>query len=182
MVGWISKEALAAHQIANQIADLTFMVAIGIGAATTIRVSHQRGLADYHAMRMAAHASIHLVLLMNTIGASLMILLRNYIPYLFTDDEKVIEIASELLVFAALFQYSDGLQCVGAAMLRGIKDVRRPMVYATISYLIIALPLGYLLMFSAGLGVKGMWLSFIVALSLAAISFHTRFYRLTRRL
>ncbi len=182
MVGWISKEALAAHQIANQIADLTFMVAIGIGAATTIRVSHQRGLADYHAMRMAAHASIHLVLLMNTIGASLMILLRNYIPYLFTDDEKVIEIASELLVFAALFQYSDGLQCVGAAMLRGIKDVRRPMVYATISYLIITLPLGYLLMFSAGLGVKGMWLSFIVALSLAAISFHTRFYRLTRRL
>ena len=180
MVGWISKEALAAHQVSNQIADLTFMLATGIGSATTIRVSHQRGVGDYHAMRMAAHASVHLVLLMNTIGATLMITLRNYIPYLFTDDPEVVAISSRLLVFAALFQYSDGLQCVGAGMLRGIQDVRRPMVYAVIAYLIVALPLGYLLMFTAGLGVKGMWISFIVALSLAAVCFHSRFYRLTR--
>ena len=175
MVGWISKEALAAHHIANQIADLTFMLALGIGAATTIRVSHQYGLRDYHAMQMAARASIHLVLMMNTIGASLMIGLRHYIPYLFTNDPQVIDIAADLLVFAGLFQYSDGLQCVGAAMLRGITDVRRPMIYAFVAYVVIALPLGYLLMFPLGLGVKGMWISFIIALSLAAASFHLRF-------
>lgn len=182
LVGWISKEALAAHQIANQIAELTFMLALGIGAATTIRVSHQYGLQDYKAMRMAANASIHLVLIMNTIGAALMIGLRHHIPMLFTSDKAVIDIASQLLVFAGLFQYSDGLQCVGAGMLRGLTDVKAAMIYAVISYVIIALPLGYVLMFVAGMGVNGMWLSFIVALALAAICFHMRFRRLYRNL
>ena len=175
MVGWISKEALAAHQIANHIADLTFMLATGIGAATTIRVSHQYGLRDWKAMRMASNASIHLVLLFNTIGATLMITLRNYIPYLFTDDTAVIEIASSLLVFAGLFQFSDGLQCVGAGMLRGITDVKAPMWFTVIAYVVIALPLGYMLMFKTDLGVQGMWVSFIVALAIVAIAFHIRF-------
>ena len=175
MVGWISKEALAAHQVANHIADLTFMLATGIGAATTIRVSHRYGLRDKEAMRMASNASIHLVLLMNTIGATLMITLRNYIPYLFTDDVAVIDIASSLLVFAGLFQFSDGLQCVGASMLRGITDVKAPMWFTVFAYVVIALPLGYVLMFHTGLGVKGMWVSFIVALAIVAVAFHVRF-------
>ena len=71
IIGWISKEALAAHHVANQMCDLTFMLAQGIGAATTIRVSHQLGKGDLHAVRMASTASIHLCLLMNTIGAFL---------------------------------------------------------------------------------------------------------------
>jgi len=174
-IGWLGKESLAAHQIANQIADLTFMLALGIGAATTIRVSHQLGKGDLYAVKMAANASIHLTLVMNTIGAVLMISLRNYIPHLFTEDPLVIPIASRLIVIAGLFQYADGLQCVGAAMLRGITDVKRPMIYAAISYLIISLPLGLILMFPCGLGAEGMWLSFIVGLCLAAILFHTRF-------
>ncbi|MBQ8100766.1 MAG: MATE family efflux transporter [Paludibacteraceae bacterium] len=182
MVGWIGKEALAAHHIANNVADFAFMLSLGVGAATTIRVSHQYGLHDYHAMQMAARASVHLILLMNTVGAALMIGLRNWLPLLFSDDPEVIRIASPLLVFAGLFQYADGLQCVGAGMLRGITDVRRPMHYAFLSYVLIALPLGYVLMFPAGMGVEGMWVSFIVALSLAAFFFHARFRRLTRRL
>ena len=182
MVGWISKEALAAHHIANQVADFAFMLSLGVGSATTIRVSHQYGLKDYNAMRMASRASLHLVLIMNTIGALLMISLRNYLPYLFTDDIEVVKIASPLLVFAGLFQYSDGLQCVGAGMLRGIADVKRPMFYAFITYIVIALPLGYLLMFKAGMGVHGMWISFITALSLAAVFFLLRFRNSTRNL
>ena len=81
IIGWIGKEALAAHHIANQMADLTFLLAQGIGAATTIRVSHQLGKGDLHAVRMASRASVHLCLLMNTIGAAIMILGRNCIPY-----------------------------------------------------------------------------------------------------
>ena len=77
IIGWISKEALAAHQVANQIADMTFMLALGIGSATTIRVSHQLGEGNIKGVRMASNASVHLVLLMNTIGAALMIGLRN---------------------------------------------------------------------------------------------------------
>ena len=119
IIGWISKEALAAHHIANQMADLTFMLALGIGSATTIRVSHQLGKGDLQAVKMASHASVHLCLLMNTIGAAIMIFGRNTIPYIFTSDPEVIPIASTLLVIAGTLQYADGLQCIGAAMLCG---------------------------------------------------------------
>ncbi len=182
IVGWESKEALAAHQIANQIADLAFMMSLGIGAATTIRVSHQYGKGDIEAMKKAAYASVHLCLMMNVIGASLMIGLHHLIPMMFTGDQAVLDIASVLLIYAGIFQFSDGMQCVGAGMLRGIMDVKRPALYAFIAYIVIALPLGYLLMFPAGLGVEGMWVAFIAALTIAALLLHVRFQKLVKKL
>ena len=182
IIGWISKEALAAHHIANQMADLTFMLALGIGSATTIRVSHQLGKGDLQAVRMAGRASVHLCLLMNTIGAAIMIFGRNVIPYLFTNDPEVIPIASTLLVIAGTLQYVDGLQCIGAAMLRGIQDVRVPMRIALIAYLAVGLPLGLYLTFPAGLGAKGMWIAFVVALAIPAVLFHIRFAKQLKRL
>ena len=177
IIGWISKEALAAHQISNQIADMTFMLALGIGSATTIRVSHQLGERNIHGVRMASTASVHLVLLMNTIGAALMISLRNYIPMLFTEDQEVMAIASQLIVLAGLFQYADGLQAVGAAMLRGITDVKVPMVIAFVSYILIGLSVGLLCAFPLNMGAAGIWVGFIFALAIAAICFHIRFNR-----
>ena len=182
IIGWINKEALAAHHIANQMADLTFMLALGIGAATTIRVSHQLGRGDLHAVRMASHASVHLCLLMNTIGATLMITLRHYLPYIFTNDQQVIEIASTLILIAGLLQYADGLQCIGAAMLRGIQDVRVPMRIAFWAYIGVALPLGIVLTFPCGLGAKGMWMAFVLGLAIPAVCYHIRFHRQLNRL
>ncbi len=182
IIGWISKESLAAHHIANQMADLTFMLALGIGSATTIRVSHQLGKGDLHAVRMASHASVHLCLLMNTIGAAIMIFGRNVIPYIFTNDPEVIPIASTLLIIAGTFQYADGLQCIGAAMLRGIQDVRVPMRIAMFAYIGVALPLGLALTFPMGLGAKGMWIAFVIALAIPAVLFHVRFHRQLKRL
>ena len=182
IIGWINKEALAAHHIANQMADLTFMLALGIGSATTIRVSHQLGKGDLQAVRMASHASVHLCLLMNTIGAAIMIFGRNTIPYIFTSDPEVIPIASTLLVIAGTFQYADGLQCIGAAMLRGIQDVRVPMRIAMFAYIGVALPLGLALTFPMGLGAKGMWIAFVIALAIPAVLFHVRFHRQMKRL
>ena len=182
IIGWINKETLAAHHIANQMADLTFMLAMGIGAATTIRVSHQLGKGDLHAVRMASRASVHLCLLMNTIGAAIMIFGRNYIPYIFTEDPEVVSIASTLLVIAGTLQYADGLQCIGAAMLRGIQDVRVPMRIALFAYIAIGLPLGLALTFPLGLGAKGMWMAFVVALAIPAVLFHIRFNRQLKRM
>lgn len=182
IIGWINKESLAAHHIANQMADLTFMLALGIGAATTIRVSHQLGKGDLQAVRMASRASVHLCLLMNTIGATIMITLRHYLPYIFTNDPEVIELSSTLILIAGLFQYADGLQCIGAAMLRGIQDVRVPMRIAFFAYIGIALPLGYVLTFTRGLGAKGMWLAFILGLAIPAVLYHIRFNRQMKRL
>ena len=182
IIGWINKEALAAHHIANQMADLTFMLALGIGSATTIRISHQLGKGDLHAVRMAGNASVHLCLLMNTIGAAIMIFGRNHIPYIFTDDPEVIPIASSLLIIAGTLQYVDGLQCIGAAMLRGIQDVRVPMRIALFAYLGIALPLGMYLTFYAGWGAKGMWTAFVIALAITAALFHIRFHKQLKRI
>jgi MATE family multidrug resistance protein len=182
IIGWISKESLAAHHIANQMADLTFMLALGIGSATTIRVSHQLGKGDLQAVRMASHASVHLCLLMNTIGAAIMILGRNVIPYIFTNDPEVIPIASTLLIIAGTLQYADGLQCIGAAMLRGIQDVRVPMRIALFAYIGVALPLGLALTFPMGLGAKGMWIAFVIALAIPAVLFHVRFHNQMKRL
>ena len=181
IIGWISKEALAAHQVANQIADMTFMLALGIGSATTIRVSHQLGEGNLRGVRMASNASIHLVLLMNTIGAALMIGLRNHIPLLFTEDAEVIAIASQLIVVAGLFQYADGLQAVGAAMLRGITDVKVPMLIAFVAYILVGLSVGLLCAFPLEMGALGIWIGFICGLALAAICFHLRFRRLLRK-
>lgn len=175
IVGWISKEAIAAHQIATQISNLTFMLALGIGAGTTIRVSHQLGKGDLPAVRMASNASIHLVLLINTLAAVLMISLRHYIPLLFTEDTEVIAIASQLLIFAGLYQYSDGLQAVGAAMLRGITDVKVPMIIAFFSYIVVGMSVGLVCTFPLGMGAAGIWVGFIVGLTFAAVLFHTRF-------
>ena len=180
IIGWINKEALAAHHIANQMADLTFMLALGIGSATTIRVSHQLGKGDLHAVRMASRASVHLCLLMNTIGAAVMIFGRHWIPYIFTNDPQVIPTASTLLIIAGTLQYVDGLQCIGAAMLRGIQDVRVPMRIALLAYLGVALPLGIYLTFyvqGTGWGAAGMWTAFVLALAIPAVLFHVRFHK-----
>lgn len=174
-IGWISKEALAAHQIANQICDMTFMVILGIGSATTIRVSHQLGANNLEGVRMASNASIHLVLVINAIGAALMISLRNYIPLLFTHDQEVIAIASQLVVLAGVLQLADGLQVVAASMLRGITDVKVPMLIAMFSYTIVCISIGLFLAFPMGMGAVGIWIGFVVGLSVAAVCLHTRF-------
>ena len=174
-IGWISKEALAAHQIANQICDMTFMVILGIGSATTIRVSHQLGANNLHGVRMASNASIHLVLFINTIGAILMIGLRNQIPMLFTEDPEVIAIASKLVVLAGVLQLADGLQVVAASMLRGITDVKVPMFITLFSYTIVCISIGLFLAFPMGMGAVGIWIGFVVGLSVAAICLHIRF-------
>ena len=174
-IGWISKEALAAHQIANQMCDMTFMIILGIGSATTIRVSHQLGANHLEGVRMASNASIHLVLLINAVGAAVMIGLRHQIPMLFTKDQEVIAIASQLIALAGVLQFADGLQVVAASMLRGITDVKVPMVIAMFSYSIVCISIGLFLAFPMGMGAVGIWIGFVVGLSVAAICLHTRF-------
>ena len=174
-IGWISKEALAAHQIANQMCDMTFMVILGIGSATTIRVSHQLGANHLEGVRIASNASIHLVLLINAVGAAVMIGLRHQIPMLFTKDQEVIAIASQLIALAGVLQFADGLQVVAASMLRGITDVKVPMVIAMFSYSIVCISIGLFLAFPMGMGAVGIWIGFVVGLSVAAICLHTRF-------
>ena len=177
MMGWLGAAALASHQIASQMSNLLFMVVLGISAATTIRVSHQYGAKDYHAVRMAANASIHLCLCANFLMGSLLIFFRENIVMLFSSDPEVIRLGSQVLIMAGIFQLSDGMQAVGAGILRGLKDVKITMYVAFLAYLVINLPLGYVMAFVVGLGAPGVWMGFIGGLSVAAILFRIRYLR-----
>lgn len=153
---------------------MTFMAVIGIASATTIRVSHQFGLRDYKAMRMAANASVHLSLAINVTLGILVISFRNIIPLAFSSDPAVIELSGKLLFWLGCFQVVDSLQGVGLGILRGITDVFVPMVAAFISYCLVCLPIGYLLGFKAGLGAEGIWIAFTIGLIFAALFYHLR--------
>ena len=103
------------------------------------------------------------------------ILFRDKLPLVFTDDLAVIQIAASLIVVAALFQISDGAQAAGLGILRGITDVRIPMIITFIAYWAIALPLGYFLGFTMKMEVVGIWIGLLAGLSAAAIMLNWRF-------
>ena len=182
MMGWFGKEAMSANQISNTLGNCAFMIVISIGAATTIRVSHCFGRRDIGQLALAAKASYHLVLVWNTFTALFFITLRHIIPTIFTTNAEVIAIASDLLIFASLYQLSDGLQNVSVGILRGLQDVKIIMPIAFISYWLLNLPLGYLLAFTLGMGPSGLYLSFFFGLTAAALLMILRIRRNIRRL
>ncbi len=167
--GWISSTAQAAHLIAQNVGHLAYMTVLGLSSATIIRVSHQYGIKNMNAVKMAATASIHLGLVINSITALTIILTRNLIPHLFSTDPAVISMASLLIVMVGLFQLSDGMQAVCSGILRGLSDVNKPIIYAFFAYLVINIPLGLFLAFGIGLGATGLWLSLITGLTVTAI-------------
>ena len=136
MLGWISKESLAGHQIAISMASMTYMISFGLASGTTIRVSHAFGEHNLKEVRQIVYGSLHLVIAFMSAMGILFILLRNHLPLLFTSDPAVIKVAAGLLVVGAFFQVFDGIQVVLLGALRGIADVRIPMFMAFFSYIV----------------------------------------------
>jgi MATE family multidrug resistance protein len=181
MIGWINEVNLAAHQIVLQLASATFMIGLGIGSATTIRISHQFGAKHYKATRWAALAALHLVTVFMAITAIAFIVLRYQIPSWFSSDPEVIHVAAQLFIIAGIFQLFDGWQMVGLATLRGLADVTFAMYIAILSYLIIALPLGYLFGFIWNFGSVGVWIGLCIGLMVAAVAYRLRFLHFMKK-
>ncbi len=179
MTGSIGATHLAAHQIALNLASISYMVASGIGSASMISLSYYHGKRNIVDMRKSGYASFLLVLFLMLISALTFILLRDFLPKLYVDDISVINIASSLLIIAGLFQIPDGIQAVGLGILRGIRDIRKPTIVTFISYWIISIPLSYLLGIKYGYGIYGIWVGLSIGLTLAAIFHVTRFNYLT---
>jgi len=174
MLGWISKESLAGHQIAISMASMTYMISLGLASGTTIRVSHAFGEHNRNELKHAVLASLHMVIAFMSLMGILFVLLRNQLPLLFTSDPAVIKVASGLLIVGAFFQIFDGMQVVLLGALRGMADVRIPMFIAFFSYIIVSLPISYLLAFVFNVGYAGVWIGFVFGLSTAAILFGFR--------
>ena len=174
MLGWISKESLAGHQVAISMAAMTYMISFGLASGTTIRVSHAFGEHDLKEVKHAVFASLHMVIAFMSLMGILFVLLRNQVPLLFTSDPAVIKVAAGLLIVGAFFQIFDGIQVVLLGALRGIADVRIPMFMAFFSYIVVSLPISYLLAFVFNFGYSGVWIGFVFGLSTAAILFGLR--------
>ncbi len=182
MIGWLGATQLAAHQIAINMASVTFMVALGISAATTIRVGNQLGKKDHETMRDAARTSFVMVTMFMALMAITFVFGRTFLPALYIDDSEVIGQAAVLLIIAALFQLSDGIQVIGLGALRGMSDVKIPTIITLIAYWLVGLPLGYMLGFTFNLGAPGVWIGLLAGLTAAAILLYIRFNSLSKKL
>lgn len=175
MIGWLGSWQLAAHQIALSLASISFMIILGISTASTIRVGNAIGIGNIHEVRKAGFAGIVFAAAVMAFFGICFISLRNFLPLLFISDTEVLSIAASLLVVAAFFQISDGVQAVGLGVLRGITDVKIPMIISFTAYWIIALPVGYLFGFIFKMGVVGIWIGLLSGLTIAAVLFTLRF-------
>jgi MATE family multidrug resistance protein len=177
LIGTMGAVPQAAHQIALSCAALTFMVSMGLAQAGSIRVSNAFGRYDLPRISLIGKSTLMTAILYGLFCAIMFILLRNILPKLFNDNPEVISLAGVLLLYAAVFQISDSTQAIGAGLLRGIKDVKVPTYLVAIAYWVIGLPSGYVFAFVFNMGAPGMWLGFIVGLTLAAVFLSVRFLR-----
>ncbi len=191
LCGNIGKTSQAANQIALSLASMTFMFAMGLSVTSMVRVSNQRGLMDYKKLIVVARSIFLLAIILETVFAIFFIIFHDYLPYIFLnmentgqilDNEEVIGIASKLLLIAAVFQISDGIQVVVLGALRGLQDVKVPMYITFVAYWVIGFPISYYLGEHTELKAQGVWVGLLAGLTAAAICLYIRFHYLTKRL
>lgn len=182
LAGTLGTNPQAANQIALNLASMTFMIAVGLGVTATIRVSNQKGLHNYKELRRIAYSTFLLVFLIEAVFAILFILMKDWLPTLYIDNIDVIILSAQLLVVAALFQLSDGLQVVILGALRGLQDVKIPTLICFIAYWVIGFPVSIYFGKAEHLGSMGIWLGLLAGLSASAIMLYFRFNYLSKQL
>lgn len=181
LIGRLGEVPAASHQIAINVATLCFMIPLGLAEATTVRVGHALGSGlGAPGVRRAAFAGYALVVATQAASAVVLLLGHDAIVALYTRDVAVAALASSLLLYAAAFQFPDGIQVLSMGALRGLKDTRVPMLLAAIAYWGIGMPLGAFLGLYLGGGPRGMWLGLIAGLLVAAVLLCRRFLASSR--
>lgn len=171
MVGWISKDHLSGHQIALSLASMSFVVSMGVGNAGSIRSATYLGKKQKKKISSVAIATVLITLVLSLIAALFFLLFKDDLPLIFVPSTETVIIAqaSSMLILAAIFQFSDGLQVVFQGLLQGIGDVKVPSVIAIFSYWAIGLPLGYWFAFMQDFSAQGIWIGLAIGLTFSAI-------------
>lgn len=180
LIGTLGPQVAAAHQIAINFASTMFMVPLALSSAITIRVGQALGADRPAAARYSGAAGILICALFMTCSATFLLVFRDTVVGLYTDDVSVKGIAISLLLMAAIFQIGDGIQIGAAGALRGYKDTRMPMIINTFAFWVLAFPLAYMAAVTYRLPPSYIWGGFVVGLSAAAILLTWRFLRLSR--
>ena len=175
MIGWLGSVPLAAHQIGINLASVTYMVILGVSSAGTIRVANAVGQSDIGETRRAGFSALVLAASFMFSSGIIFILFRNFLPTIYINEKAVIELAADLLIVAAMFQISDGMQATGAGILRGLTDVKVPMIIIFSAYWLLGIPVAYLLGFVYEMGTIGIWIGLLIGLTTVAILLFIRF-------
>lgn len=181
LIGTIGAVELAAHQVAINLASITYMMSSGLSAAATIKSGNNFGSKNYLGLRLSAISSYHIVLVFMLVTAIVFILGSQILPRIYTSDIKVILIAAQLLIIVGFFQLFDGTQVVGLGILRGMGDVNMPTLFSFLAYWLIGIPAAYILGMRYNLGINGVWYGLTVGLIIASLLLFIRFQYISRK-
>ncbi|AZF20314.1 MATE family efflux transporter [Pseudomonas sp. R3-52-08] len=185
LLGSLGATVVSGHQIALNVSSLVFMIPYSLSMAVTVRVGQALGRGEPREARFAAGVGMGTALAYACLSCSLMLVFREQIAAIYTPDPVVIHLASMLIVFSALFQFSDSIQVTAAGALRGYQDTRVTMLLTLFAYWGVGLPVGYALGLTDWLGEpsgpSGLWQGLIVGLSCAAAMLLVRLARSARR-
>ena len=166
MMGWLGTRELAGHQVALNLASLTFMVPMGVSAAAAVLVGHAVGRGDAPEARRAAAAALVCGVGFMAVSAAVMLTIPGILARLYTTDAAVAALAATLIPIAGVFQVFDGTQVVAIGILRGVADTRTPMIVNVLGYWLIGLPVSAALGLWLGYGPRGLWWGLVVGLAL----------------
>ncbi|KQT18609.1 MATE family efflux transporter [Chryseobacterium sp. Leaf404] len=181
--GLVSAHDIASHQIALSMASFTFNLCIGFSVASTVMIGRKLGEQNFIELRKIGINNLKIAFLFMCFCGLVFVLGRNILPTFFTKPEEteVIMLASKLMIIAALFQLSDGIQVTTLGILRGLQDVKVPSIYTFIAYWLITIPLGYVLCVTMKMGAFGMWIALGLGLTISACMLVRRFLNLSSK-
>lgn len=180
LMGRVGTTAVAAHQVALNLASLTFMVPLGVSAAATVLVGRAVGRHDPSAARQAAAAATVVGVGFMALSAIGYLAAPGFLARLYSTDPGVVALAATLIPIAGVFQVFDGLQVVSSGVLRGLADTRYPMVVGLVGFWVVGLPAGLWLAFGRGLGAAGLWWGLVAGLTAVALLLAARVRRRLR--
>lgn len=173
---------VAGHQIALNFSSLMFVMPLSLGVATTIRLGYRLGQGSTEQAKVAAWTAQGVGISMAAMTALFTVTFRHQIALLYNDNPEVVTLAAQLMLLAAIYQFSDSIQVIGSGILRGYKDTRSIFFITFIAYWLLGLPAGYLLALTDWLvprmGPAGFWCGFIIGLTSAAVMMLWRIRRL----
>jgi multidrug resistance protein, MATE family len=179
MMGWMGTVPLAAHQIVVTCAATTFMFPLGISIAAGVRIGHAVGSQAYSALRRIVLGALMVSIMIQGGFAVIYLTLGHQVALLFTNQQEVVELASRLMIITGIFQLADGIQVTSAGCLRGLADIRLPMLIGIFCYWAVAIPTGFIFAFNLHTGPTGIWIGLAAGLFVAALLLTCRLQAMT---
>mgnify|MGYP001430080150 CR=1 FL=1 len=169
LMGTLGTIPMASHQVAINLASITFMMAVGVTQATTVLVGQAVGAGDSERARRSAGAGLLTAGSVMVFTGAMFLIFPRFLAGIYTPDLEVIGLAATLIPVAGIFQIFDGLQAVGSGVLRGVGDTLAPMIVNLVGFWLIGLPVSLYLAFPGGLGPLGLWWGMAAGLAAVAL-------------